>query len=69
MTKNHSRHSTTAASRSFLAFAMVMASIVPLASCGDGPLAALPLAPSGITTPILGLDLADDNAAFDQKTN
>jgi len=44
---------------------MVMVTIVPLASCGDGPLAALPLSPSGITTPILGLELADDNVVLD----
>ena len=69
MTKNHSRHSTSTASRSFLAFAMVMLSIVTLASCGDGPLAALPLSPSGITTPILGLGLADDNAAIDRRAH
>jgi hypothetical protein len=68
MAKNHSRHSTTP-SRSFAVFAMVMVSIVPLASCGDGPLAAWPLAPSGITTPILGLELADDNAALDPRTH
>ena len=45
---------------------MVMVAIVPLASCGDGPRAALPLSPSGITTPILGLELADDSVAIDQ---
>jgi hypothetical protein len=64
MAKNHSRHSTTRF-RSFVALAMVMVTIVPLASCGDGPLAALPLSPSGITTPILGLELADDNVVLD----